>query len=129
MLLADPQTTTQLLVNEHPVAIVIGAFTGLAGLLGLALKLLANTFLQSIAKLEGKVDGFTKALADHGEDDDRRFDVMGHDATQRHEALMGTMRDHADHVTSILTPLQVTVGVLEENVTGLRADLQVRRKR
>lgn len=127
-MLADPQTFTQLLVNEHPVAVILGAFTGIAGLLGLALKALANTFLNSVAKLEGKVDAFAKSLADHGVDDDRRFDTMAHDAIQRHEVLMGTMRDHADHVTAILTPLQVTVGVLDEYMAALRTDLHRRRK-
>jgi ABC-type uncharacterized transport system substrate-binding protein len=119
-----PQTIAQMLVNEHPVAVILGAFTGLAGILIAALKMLANVFLGSIAKLEAKVEGFTKSLADHGTDDDRRFDTMADNATQRHEALMGTIRDHADNVTAILTPLQVTVGVMEENMTGLRTDVK-----
>lgn len=120
------QTVAQTLVNDHPVAIIVSAFSGLAALLVAALKLLANMFLKSMAKLEAKVDGFRRSLDDHSSEDDRRFDVIAHEATQRHEALMGTIRDYADHVTGILTPLQVTVGVLDENMKGLRADIQNR---
>ena len=123
-LLEQTQTLVQALVNEHPITVILGAFGGLATLLGLALKLLAGVFLKSIAKLEAKVDGFTQSLADHGNEDDRRFDQIGQVATQRHEALMETIQDHAERVTGILTPLQVTVGVLDENMKGLRSDIK-----
>ncbi len=68
------------------------------------------------------------ALATHGEDDDRRFEGIATIATNRHEALMETIQDHAEQVTSILTPLQVTVGILDENMKGLRSDLAARRR-
>lgn len=124
-----PQTLMQELVNDHPVTVIVGAFGGLAGLLGVALKLLAGVFLKSIAKLESKVDGFTRLLDDHGRDDDQRFNGITQIATQRHEALMDTIQDHAEHVTNVLTPMQVAVEVLDETVKGLRTDLASRRKR
>ena len=126
------ETVAQAIVNEHPIPVILGAFGGLATLLGLALKLLASTFLGAVAKLEAKVDGFTTALAEHGTDDDRRFDDIAKIATNRHEALMGTIQEHADNVTNILTPLQVTTEVLGETMKGLRTDLaasQTRRRR
>ena len=124
---SELQTVAQTLVNDHPVTVILGAFGGLAGILIAALKLLANTFLGAVAKLEAKVDGFTNSLASHGVEDDRRFDDVAKIATQRHEDLMDTIHDHAERVTGILTPLQVTVGVLDENMQGLRADLARKR--
>lgn len=126
LLLMDSQTLAQQLVNEHPITVILGAFGGLATLLGVALKLLASTFLKSIAKLETKVDGFAASLATHSHEDDRRFDVIASTATQRHEVLMETIQSHAERVTSVLTPLQVTVGIWEETMKGLRDDLQKR---
>lgn len=123
-MLTSLQTIAQTLVNEHPIAVIVGAFGGLATLLAAALKVIANGFLSAVAKLEGKVDNFTTALATHGTEDDRRFDDISKISMLRHEALMETIQEHAEQVSTILTPLQVTVGILDETVKGLRSDLQ-----
>ena len=121
------QTVAQTLVNDHPITVILGAFGGLAALLIASLKLLANGFLKSVASLEAKVDQFTRLLDDHGRDDDQRFNGIATIATNRHEALMETIQEHSEQVSKILTPLQVTVGVLDENVQGLRKDLARKR--